>query len=136
MLSSGEYWADGDILHVVCHAKALAPLADPCDMATHLEHYAADVVQAIGVRVDAEGDEVVIRKTDASLRFLPARSDTSKSVQYEQALLRLLPDVPSNLLRAAGKMMAINPKMERGIRARRLTQLLTGPFRSMSSLFG
>gem|GEM_PF-4181616 len=136
MRSSEEYWVGSDIVNVVCHAMALAPLADPCDMAMHLECYAADVVQAIGVRVDVEGGEVVIRKGGASLRFLPACSDTSKAVQYEQALLRLLPDVPSNLLKAAGRAMAINPEMERGIRARRKTQVLTGPFRALSSLFG
>lgn len=135
MLSSDELWDGNDIVEVMCSAMALAPLADPCDLATHLEYCAADVVQAIGVRVDREGDALVIRKGDTSFSFLPACSDASKAVQYEQALLRLLPDVPSNLLKAAAKVMAINPEWEQRIRPHRLMGAVPGPFRALRSLF-
>ena len=135
MLSSGKLWNASAIGKVLCRAIELAPLADPCDMATHLEYRAAEVVQAIGVWVDVKGGALVLHKGDKSLRFLPAPSDPSKAVQYEHALLQLLPDVPSNLLKAAAKVMAINPEMERGIRAHRLMGAMPGPFRALRSLF-
>jgi hypothetical protein len=136
MLSSEQFWDEDDIVDVVCDAMALAPLGDPCELAAHLEPFALDVVQANGVRVDVAGREVVVRKGDTSLSFLPACGDASRAVQYDQALLRLLPDVPSNLLKGAAKVMAINPEVERQTRTHPLTRALRAPFRAFSRLLG
>ena len=102
-------WQVGDIECSLDEAASLLPEVSSSIFGSGLVHSAAEVLDALGLVVTGSEEEVILRRGQREARFTANSKQKQLTAQFGNGLKQLFADLPDELVRAAAKVLALEP---------------------------